>query len=128
MLDKKIITNKPELTRLVKAFRNNPTRTEKYFWENLKRKKGLGYDFHCQKPIGYYVVDYFCSKRMLAIEIDGSVHDLEQAKFKDEIRHDAIEQFGIRFFRFKNNEIENNVDLVVREIELWIEENKKVPR
>ncbi len=125
MLDKKIITYRPELTELAREFRNNPTRTEKILWEKLKRKKLLGYDFHRQKPIGYYVVDFFCPRLMLAIEIDGSVHDLEQRKIKDEIRQDAIEQFGIRFLRFKNNEIEYNVDLVVREIELWIEENKK---
>lgn len=65
---------------------------------------------------------------MLTIEIDGSVHDLEQAKFKDEIRQDFIEQYRVRIIHFKNFEVEKNVDEVVREIELWIEENKKAPR
>ena len=125
MLDKKIITYRPELTSLAKEFRNNPTLTEKILWEKLKRRKLLGYDFHRQKPIGYYVVDFFCPRLMLAIEIDGSVHNLEQTIIKDQIRQDSIEQFGIRFLRFKNFEIENNVDMVVGEIELWIKENKK---
>ena len=125
MLDKRIITYQPALTELAREFRNNPTRTEKILWEKLKRKKLLNYDFHRQKPIGYYVVDFFYPRLMLAIEIDGSVHDLEQVKIKDENRQDSIEQLRVRFLRFKNYEIESNVDLVVRTIELWIEENKK---
>jgi len=126
MLNKKIITYRPELTQLAREFRNNPTRAEKILWEKLKRKKLLGFDFHRQKPIGYYVVDFFCPRLMLAIELDGNVHELEQVKLKDEFRQDAIEQFGVRFLRFKNYQIEKEIDWVVREIELWIEENKKL--
>ncbi len=125
MLDKKVITYRPELKQLAKEFRNNPTTTEKILWEKLKRKRLLGYDFHRQKPIGYYVVDFFCPELLLAIEIDASVHDLEQTRIKDELRQDSIEQFGVRFIRFKNYEIEKNVELVVREIEFWIVENRK---
>jgi very-short-patch-repair endonuclease len=123
MLDKKIIPYRPELTQLAKEFRNNLTRTEKILWERLKRRKLLGYDFHRQKPIGHYIVDFYCPKLMLAIEIDGNVHDEEQAIIKDEIRQDAIEQFGVRFLRFKNFEIEKDIDGVVKEIELWIEQH-----
>jgi len=124
MLDKKIIPYRPELTELARDFRNNPTPTEKILWEKLKGKKLLGYDFHRQKPIGYYVVDFFCPKLMLAIELDGGVHEQEQSIIKDGIRQDSIEQFGVQFLRFKNFEIEQDVDRVVREIELWIKKVK----
>src|SRR5580765_2155882 len=113
MLDKKIITYRPELTQLAKEFRNNPTHAEKILWEKLKRKKLLGYDFHRQKPIGYYIVDFFCPRLMLAIELDGYVHELEQSKIKDELRQDAIEQLGVRFLRFKNYQIEKNIDKII---------------
>jgi very-short-patch-repair endonuclease len=123
-MDKKVIPYRPELTELAREFRNNPTRTEKILWARLKGKKVLGYDFHRQKPIGYYIVDFFCPRLMLVIEIDGSVHDTQYAMLKDEKRQDSIEDFGVRFLRFTNSEIENNVDVVVMEIEAWIKRNR----
>ena len=80
----------------------------------------MGYDFHRQKPLGYYIVDFFCNELNLALEIDGSVHNSEYSKIKDELRQDAIEQFGVRFLRFKVYEIEKNIAQVINEIENWI--------
>lgn len=85
----------------------------------------MGYDFHRQKPIGYYIVDFFSPRLMLAIELDGRVHETDYAVLKDEIRQESIEEFGVRFLRFKNFEIETSADNVVKEIEEWIKRNKK---
>jgi len=125
MLDKKIIQYNPKLTLIAREFRNNPTVTEKILWERLKRKRIMGFDFHRQKPIGNYIVDFYCSRLMLAIEIDGPVHNLEFNMIKDIIRQDRIEQSGIQFLRFENHEIERNLESVINKIKDWIEENHK---
>jgi very-short-patch-repair endonuclease len=51
------------------------TLSEILLWQQLKGKQLLGYDFHGQKPIDEYVVDYYCPKLKLVIEIDGDSHD-----------------------------------------------------
>ncbi len=85
----------------------------------------MGYDFHRQKPIGHYVVDFFCPRLLLAIELDGSVHETDYAMLRDEVRQESTEEFGVIFLRFKNFEVEKNVDGVVKEIEEWIRRNKR---
>ena len=62
-----------------------------------------GYDFHRQKPVGNYIVDFFCNKLMLAIEIDGMSHD--EKINEDEERQKRIESFGISFLRFNDLDI-----------------------
>lgn len=78
-----------------------------------------GYDFHRQKPIGNYIVDFYCSDLLLAIEIDGESHYGNEEK--DRIRQKDIEKYGVRFLRFDESEIYYNLDNVVKVIEEWIE-------
>ena len=56
---RKIISYNPKLKQLAKNLRNNSTLAEVLLWQNLKGKKMKGYDFHRQKPIGNYIVDFF---------------------------------------------------------------------
>jgi very-short-patch-repair endonuclease len=124
-MDKKVIPYHPALTGLAREFRKNPTRAEKILWEQLKGDKLMGFDFHRQKPIGYYIVDFYCPQLLLAIELDGSVHDSEYRMLKDERRQETIEEFGVRFLRFTNDEVEKNLPAVITEIEMWIKKNKE---
>ncbi|MEZ5011804.1 MAG: DUF559 domain-containing protein [Bacteroidales bacterium] len=50
------------------------TLSEVLLWNNLRNKMMLGYDFDRQKPIGEYIVDFYCKDLYLAIEIDGNTH------------------------------------------------------
>ena len=84
-----------------------------------------GFDFHRQKPIGNYIVDFYCSKLRLAIEIDGSSHgDKIQ---EDEIRQKEIESLGIKFLRFSHSYIMQDMDGVLRVIGDWIEKTHPLP-
>jgi very-short-patch-repair endonuclease len=58
----------------------------------------LGYDFHRQKPLNEYIVDFFCNEIMLAIEIDGESHFGKEDH--DETQQKKLENLGIRFLRF----------------------------
>lgn len=83
-----------------------------------------GFDFHRQKPIDNYIVDFFCHELMLAIEIDGISHTWEDVAVNDEIRQRQIENLGIRFLRFDDKDIKQNMSFVLNTISDWIEEHK----
>ena len=77
-----------------------------------------GLDFDRQKPIDNYIVDFFCSQLMLAIEIDGDSHD-DKVSY-DEVRQRRLESLGVRFLRFDDLDIKTNMEGVLSEIENWV--------
>ena len=81
----------------------------------------MGYDFHRQKPLDRFIVDFFCHELMLAIEIDGDSHDLKEAE--DLYRQKRLEAIGIRFLRFDDWEVKKNIKKVLKTIEKWINQN-----
>jgi len=116
---RKIIPYNPKLKQLAKNLRNNSTLSEVLLWQHLKSKQIKGYDFHRQKPIGNYIVDFFCNELMLAIEIDGMSHD---EKIDEDIkRQKQIENLGISFLRFNDLDVKKNMEGVIVAIEEWIE-------
>lgn len=115
---RKIIPYNPKLKQIAKNLRNNSTLSEVLLWQHLKDKKMKGYDFHRQKPIAHYIVDFFCYDLMLAIEVDGISHD--DKINKDIKRQKQIESFGISFLRFNDIDVKKNIEGVVTAIEEWI--------
>ena len=96
-----------------KELRKNMTNAEKILWGYLKAKPN-GYKFRRQHPLGIYIADFYCHKLKLVIELDGSIHDKEEVKMNDEERQKLIEEDGLIVIRFKNNEIMNNIDEVLK--------------
>ena len=82
----------------------------------------LSYDFGRQKPIDNYIVDFFCQKLNLAIEIDGVTHG-DKEKY-DEERQKKLEDIGIKFLRFTESQIRGNLWAVLEVIEEWIKKNE----
>lgn len=78
----------------------------------------LGYDFHRQKPVGEYVLDLFCPRLMLAVEIDGASH--EGRGEEDKRPQGELEQQRIRFLRFADEDVQRNLEGVLQEIREWI--------
>ena len=89
---------------------------ETKLWEHLRKKQLKGYKFRRQHGIDQYIVDFYCSKVKLAIEVDGPSHFMEKSKDSDRQRMSHIESLGIRVLRFNNQEIYNNLDGVVNRI------------
>jgi len=122
---RKIIPYNPKLKELARNLRKNSTRSEVILWGHLKGKQMLGYDFHRQRPVDNYIVDFYCSELLLAIEINGVSHD---AKGEDDLkRQKRLESLGVRFLRFYDRDVKENVEGVVGAIEDWIKEHRKVP-
>ncbi len=91
---------------------------ELLLWQHLKGRKMLDMDFDRQRPILNYIVDFYCKDVMLAIEVDGSSHDNTQEQ--DAIRQQELEQMGVRFLRFTNDEVIKDLNNVLRTIALWL--------
>jgi very-short-patch-repair endonuclease len=119
------ITYNPKLKQIARTLRNNMTLGEILLWKELKGKKLSGYDFHRQKPIDEYIVDFYCPRLKLVVEIDGDSHDGKEAA--DKIRQDRLESLGLTVMRFWDADVKSNVDGIVEQIKEWIESRRTHP-
>jgi len=122
---RKIIPYNPELKELAKELRRNMTLSEVLLWNELKQKQMMGFDFDRQRPIGNYIVDFYCKELSLAIEIDGDTH-IYKYDYDDQ-RQKELEILGVFFLRFEDIEVKRNILNVLRVIEDWIDKNKPTP-
>ena len=103
--------------------RKSQTPSEDLLWGFL-RTKPLGYKFLRQHPFKNYILDFYCHSLELAIEVDGSIHNMEDIKANDALRQNALEQYGLIVLRFRNEEINNELEKVIRTISNVIEQRK----
>ncbi|WP_439559370.1 endonuclease domain-containing protein [Dyadobacter sp.] len=103
--------------------RKSETRAEKLLWEKLSNKQ-LGVKFRRQHPLNYFIADFYCHSLKLVIEVDGSIHSLEENREWDQLRTSLIEEFGIRLIRFTNEDIYFRLGNVIETIKCIIAENK----
>ncbi len=127
MTKRKIIPYNPNLTQLAKKLRNESTETEIYLWLKLKGKQMYGYDFHRQKPIDNYILDFFCYDLMLGIEVDGYSHEILEVYNKDIVKEKRMNELGITILRFSDFEVLSDMENVIRAIEFYILEFEKKP-
>lgn len=100
---------KPEVFRIAAKLRNNMTEPEKKLWEYL-RTKPKGYKFRRQHPISNYILDFYCHKLKLSIEVDGTNHLTKKQREIDNQRTEYLKSLGIKEFRFTNEEILNQFE------------------
>ncbi|MFA6410701.1 MAG: endonuclease domain-containing protein [Candidatus Buchananbacteria bacterium] len=112
---KKIFNQKSNKAKR-KKLRNEMTRAEQILWYYLRRHQLKGYKFRRQQGVNRYIVDFYCPKVKLAIEIDGDTHFGQKAIKYDLERQGRIEEFGIKFLRFTNLDVYENIDSVLAEI------------
>ena len=117
-----IIPYNPQLKERARELRKNLTLAERILWRELQKKR-LGYEFHRQIPIDHFIVDFYCHELLLVIEVDGASHDSDDAKEKDLDRQARLENKGVSFLRFKDEDVINRLDAVLNAIQKWIEKN-----
>ena len=127
MLFKMKIHYNPKLKQLARQLRKNSTVSEILLWQRLRNKKFKGYDFHRQKPISEYIVDFFCPKLNLIIEVDGITHDDNYKFKKDKQRQTNLEALGFHIIRFWDDDIKKNIDAVLQIIEGWVDRHTPCP-
>ena len=108
---------KPKLKKPSQELRKNMTDAERLLWSKLRMKQLNGIMFSRQKPLGEYIVDFYCDKAQLVIEVDGGQHFTEDAIKYDKIRDEYLGSMGLTVLRFTNNDVMDNIDGVVAVIE-----------
>src|SRR4026209_1119961 len=88
-----------EKLQRAKELRREMTPAEKILWEELRANK-LGVHFRRQQVIAGFIVEFYCHKPALVIEVDGDIHDLPQDE--DARREKALREMGLRIVRFRN--------------------------
>ena len=124
-MKRKIIPYNLKLKELARELRNNSTKAEVVLWLKLKGKQMHGYDFHRQKPIDNYILDFFCHELMLGIEVDGYSHEFLEIQQKDSIKEKRMNELGILVQRFSDHEVLKDMENVIRAIEFYIQEFEK---
>jgi len=121
--DKKFIPYKKSLTTKARENRKNPSKAETKVWYEILQDKGFeNYKFIRQKPLDNFIVDFYCSELLLAIEIDGDSHS-EQIDY-DIYRSEKLNKLGIKIIRYTNFEIIKNIDGVYDDLKKRVCERK----
>ncbi|MBV6393013.1 MAG: hypothetical protein KPEEDBHJ_02243 [Anaerolineales bacterium] len=103
-----------------KELRREMTPAEKLLWQEVRAKK-LGVRFRRQQVIAGFIVDFYCHRAALVVEVDGDVHDLQ--KEEDERREKVLSAMGLKIVRFRNDEVMKRLSAVVGKIGLLISEH-----
>lgn len=106
--------------------RKRQTETEKKLWPYLRNRRLNGYKFRKQHPIWIFIADFYCHEAKLVIELDGEIHNKIDTKEHDINRSVEIEKFEIKVLRFKNAEIEQNLENVLQIIKSECEQRTKM--
>ncbi|SUB23133.1 endonuclease domain-containing protein [Avibacterium avium] len=110
------------LKELSQKLRSNQTDAESKLWQRINRDQLLGFRFNRQKPLLNYIVDFYCAKAKLIIELDGSHHYEPEYQEKDRQRDDELRSLGFTVMRFSNDEIYYEIEAVVEQIYLFLEQ------
>jgi very-short-patch-repair endonuclease len=113
----KILWYNPALNNLARQLRLNSTKAEIIMWKYIKGKV-LGWEFHRQRPVDEYILDFYCNELKLAIEIDGYTHDFNYDK--DLVRQTKLERLGIRVIRFSDEDVKKHLNDVIRALQFVI--------
>ncbi len=118
------IYNKKQFQKRRRALRNNMPKSEIVLWSKIKNRQIYGERFLRQYGVDQYVLDFYCPRLKLAIEVDGDSHFMPGAEEQDKSRQEYVEALGIHFLRFTNVDILENLDGVCQRIFQVIEKYK----
>lgn len=121
----KIINYRSDLRQKANNLRKTGILAEVIMWNQLKARQIYNYRFRHQKPIGPYIVDFYCPKLKLVIEIDGYSH-------KDKINYDQkrdkyLQSLNLNILHFKDKEILNSIENIIMGLRMWIENSDQPP-
>ena len=106
----------PKLKKYSRTLRKNATDAERLIWSKIRKKQLKNLQFYRQKIIGRYIVDFYCPKAKLVIELDGGRHYEREGKKKDKKRDEFLRKKGLKVLRFSDTEVFLNLEGVLEEI------------
>jgi very-short-patch-repair endonuclease len=103
-----------KLRPITREMRGLPTEAEDLLWQRLRRHHLHGCKFRRQHSIERFIVDFYCAKARLVVEVDGPIHQYQGEQ--DLIRQEYLESHDLKVLRFSNDAVINNVDEVIKHI------------
>lgn len=110
----------PYLVDRARNLRRDMTDAERKLWQRIRQRQIARVQFFRQRPIGQYIVDFYCPTRRLVIEVDGAQHFEEKEQQYDHARDAYLATLGIKVIRFDNREMLTNIDGVLARIEEFL--------
>jgi very-short-patch-repair endonuclease len=107
---------KDKIRTLARNLRHYQTEWEGRLWGYLRDRRLGGFKFRRQHPVGNYILDFYCPKKKLAVEVDGSQHGLDEQLTRDQKRTADLEKKGIRVLRYWDVDLSQNLDGVLNDI------------
>ena len=104
------------LKQFSRNLRKNMTDAERRLWSRIRGKQLKEYQFYRQKTIGDYIVDFYCPKARLVIELDGGQHYSEEGQLKDKVRDEFLSDLGLQVLRFSDRDVLTQIDSVLEKI------------
>lgn len=117
-----------QLKHNARILRNNMTDAEQLLWSRLRRKQLLNAQFYRQKPLANFIVDFYCAKANLVIELDGSQHYSEEGKIADQQRDVILNNIGLLVLRFNNLQVLNELVAVMDVIYQTVADRSNPPQ
>ena len=118
------IYNRAAQKKTRRRLRKDAPKAQRLLWSKLRSGQVDGLKFRRQYSVGGYILDFYCPRAKLAIEVDGESHFEKTAEYKDAKRQAFIESFGIRFLRFTNQDVYDRLENVVEDI--WRVAHKRI--
>lgn len=106
-------------TSKARRFRRDMSKSQLALWQVLRDRK-IGFRFKRERPLGNYVLDFFCSELQFCVEVDGEQHGLTQEA--DKRRDVFLQDRGIVTMRVLSIDCFEDADSVARAIRLKCEE------
>ena len=94
-----------ELIILARQNRRDSTTAEAFLWKILRNRKLHNRKFRRQHPFGRFIADFYCDDARLLVELDGSIHNNDSQRIRDEERDAISTQLGLTVLRFTNDDI-----------------------
>ena len=104
----------PAIRQRAKELRWEMTPAETVLWERLQNKRLYGLKFRRQHPLHHFILDFYCHRHQLVVEVDGGIHC--QQKEHDAARTEWLTQHGFMVIRFTNDQVFNNIEAVLSQI------------
>ncbi len=114
--EKSMLPYNSNLKQRSRQLRENMTDAERHLWAKIRMKQLKGYQFYRQKLLGDYIVDFFCPRARLVIEVDGSQHFSDEMTEYDRMRDEYLSSLGLRVLRFTNIDVLTHIEGVVESI------------
>ena len=104
----------PEIQQAAWQLRSRMTPAEQMLWEALRDRRLNDLRFRGQHPVGQFILDFYCSRLKLVVELDGGIHDARMEQ--DAARTAYLGTYGYRVIRFRNENTLTNMPAVLEQI------------